>query len=172
MCSRANFTSWGQGASLALVDCPFSDGVTIKMSYRVDVLLHRPALHPIFSYFLHDLSPWRYMSRCFLVALCRLVLWRVNLKVATKRHLHQQLKIPGSFRAKLAHEGHNSLKLSFTNIWALRSNFVIVNLSLNQTLLTFLLYLGNPRLKLSWELTKKKQDLTQVSIILMVSTEI
>ena len=104
VCSRASLTSWGQGASLALVDCPFSDGVTIKMSYRVDVLLHRPALHPIFSYFLHDLSPWRYMSRCFLVALCRLVLWRVNLKVATKRHLHQQLKIPGSFRAKFAHE--------------------------------------------------------------------
>ena len=30
--------------------------VSIKMSYRVDVLLHRPALHPIFSYFLRDLS--------------------------------------------------------------------------------------------------------------------
>ena len=35
-------------------------------------------------------------------------------------------------------ESHNSLQLSFTNIRGLRSNFV-VNLSLNQTLLTFLL---------------------------------
>ena len=26
------------------------DGVTIKIPYGVDVLLHRPALHPIFSY--------------------------------------------------------------------------------------------------------------------------
>ena len=36
-------------------------------------------------------------------------------------------------------ELHNSLKLSFTNIGVLRSNLLIVNLSLNQTLLTFLL---------------------------------
>ena len=34
-------------------------------------------------------------------------------------------------------ESHNSVKLSFTNIQGLRSNFV--NLSLNKTLLTFLL---------------------------------
>ena len=31
-------------------------------------------------------------------------------------------------------EVHNSLKLSFTNIWRLCSNFVDVNLSLNKTL--------------------------------------
>ena len=31
-------------------------------------------------------------------------------------------------------EVHNSLKLSFTNIWHLCSNFVDVNLSLNKTL--------------------------------------
>ena len=41
----------GEGASLALLVHPSSDGVTIKMSYGVDVL-HRPALHPIFSYWL------------------------------------------------------------------------------------------------------------------------
>ena len=35
--------------SLALVGHPTSDGVIIKMPYGVDVL-HRPALHPIFSY--------------------------------------------------------------------------------------------------------------------------
>ena len=39
----------GKGASLALVGHPSSDGVTIKMPYGVDVL-HRPASHPIFSY--------------------------------------------------------------------------------------------------------------------------
>ena len=33
----------------ALVGHPSSDGVTIKMPYGVDVL-HRPALHPIFFY--------------------------------------------------------------------------------------------------------------------------
>ena len=37
------------GASLALVGNPSSDGVTMKMPYGVDVL-HQPALHPIFSY--------------------------------------------------------------------------------------------------------------------------
>ena len=49
MSSGASLTSLGESASLALVDHPFSDGVTIKMPYEVDVL-HRPALHPIFSY--------------------------------------------------------------------------------------------------------------------------
>ena len=39
----------GEGDSLALVGHPSSDGVTIKMPYRVDVL-HQPASHPIFSY--------------------------------------------------------------------------------------------------------------------------
>ena len=39
-----------EGASLALVGHPSSDGVTIKISYGVDVLLHQPASHPIFSY--------------------------------------------------------------------------------------------------------------------------
>ena len=42
-------------------------------------------------------------------------------------------------------ESHSSLKLSFTNIWGLLSNFVdskFVNISLNQTLLTFLLCAG------------------------------
>ena len=45
----ASFASWGEGASLALVGHPSSAGVTIKMPYGVDVL-YRPALHPIFSY--------------------------------------------------------------------------------------------------------------------------
>ena len=47
--SRVSLTSWGEGASLALVGHPSSDGVMIRMSYGVDVL-HQPASHPIFSY--------------------------------------------------------------------------------------------------------------------------
>ena len=46
--SGASLTSWGEGASLALVGHTFSDGVTIKITYGVDVL-QRPASHPIFS---------------------------------------------------------------------------------------------------------------------------
>ena len=34
----ASLTSWGEGASLALVGHPSSDGVTIKMPYGVDAL--------------------------------------------------------------------------------------------------------------------------------------
>ena len=44
-----SLTSWGEGAPLALVGHPSSEGVTTKMPYGVDVLC-RPALHPIFSY--------------------------------------------------------------------------------------------------------------------------
>ena len=47
--SGASLTSWGEGASLALVGHPSSDGITIKMPYGVAVL-HRPASHHIFSY--------------------------------------------------------------------------------------------------------------------------
>ena len=47
----ASLTSWGEGASLALVGHPSSDGVTIKVLYGVNVL-HLPASHPIFSYWL------------------------------------------------------------------------------------------------------------------------
>ena len=47
--SGVRLTSWGEGASLALVSHPSSDGVTIKMPYGVDAL-HRPVSHPIFSY--------------------------------------------------------------------------------------------------------------------------
>ena len=43
MSSRISFTSWGEGASLALVGHPSSDSVTIKVTYWVDVSLHRPA---------------------------------------------------------------------------------------------------------------------------------
>ena len=36
MSSGASLTSWGEGASLALVGNPSSDGVTIKMPYPRD----------------------------------------------------------------------------------------------------------------------------------------
>ena len=45
MSSGASLTSWAEGASLALVGHPSSDDFMIKMSYGVDVLLHRPASH-------------------------------------------------------------------------------------------------------------------------------
>ena len=47
----------------------------------------------LFGFLRLDLSPWRYWNRCFLVALCCLIVRRPNLKVATKRLLHQQVKI-------------------------------------------------------------------------------
>ena len=50
MSSGVSLTSWGEGASLALFGRSFSDDITIKIFYGVDVLLHRLASHPIFSY--------------------------------------------------------------------------------------------------------------------------
>ena len=47
---RVTFTLWGEGASLALIDHPSSDGVPIKILYGVDVSLHHPSLHPVFWY--------------------------------------------------------------------------------------------------------------------------
>ena len=47
--SGISLTSWGEVASLALVEHPSSDGVTMKIPYGVDVILHQPVLHPIFS---------------------------------------------------------------------------------------------------------------------------
>ena len=38
--SGVSLTLWGEGASLALVGHPSSDGITIKIPYEVDVLLH------------------------------------------------------------------------------------------------------------------------------------
>ena len=49
--SGAPLTSSGESASLALVGNHSRDGVMIKMPYGVDVL-HRPASHPIFSYWI------------------------------------------------------------------------------------------------------------------------
>ena len=53
MSSGVSLISWGEGTSLALVPHPSRDGVTIKILYGVDVLLHL-FLHlaPIFFYWL------------------------------------------------------------------------------------------------------------------------
>ena len=48
MSSGVSLTSWGEGASLALVGHPSSDGITIKIPYGVDVSLHLPASYPSF----------------------------------------------------------------------------------------------------------------------------
>ena len=47
-------------------------------------------------------------------------------------------------------ESRKSLMLSFMNIRSVRSNLLIVNISLNQTLLTFLLYMWDKSGWLNW----------------------
>ena len=49
-------------------------------------------------------SPWGYMDRCSLIALCRLIVRRPNFEVATKRLLHQHVKILSSFSVMLRME--------------------------------------------------------------------
>ena len=46
--SWVSLSLWEEVASLAMVGYPSSDGATIKKTYGVDVLLYRPAMHPIF----------------------------------------------------------------------------------------------------------------------------
>ena len=47
--NRASLASWGEGASLALVAHPSSDGVTIKMGYDgVDVFTLTSFVHHLF----------------------------------------------------------------------------------------------------------------------------
>ena len=50
MSNVVKLTSWGEDTTLALVGNPSSGGLKTKISYGVDVLLHRPNLHPIFHY--------------------------------------------------------------------------------------------------------------------------
>ena len=45
-----------------------------------------------FGFVRPDLSPCGYWNRCFLVALCCLIVRRPNLEVATKRLFHQEVK--------------------------------------------------------------------------------
>ena len=68
-----------------------------------------------FGFLRPNLSPWGYVNRFFLVALCCLIVRRMNLEVATKRLLHQLVKIPGSFSAMFVH-GSVPLQL-FRVVW-------------------------------------------------------
>ena len=51
--------------------------------------------YPFFGFLRPDLSPSAYGNKCFLVALCHLIVRRTNLEVMTKRLLHPQVKIAG-----------------------------------------------------------------------------
>ena len=112
-----------KGASLALAGHTSSDVVTIKIPYGVDNLLHRPAVHPFFSYWVGQNWIWilsveiglrrlpvvlavisvdAYSFLVFSDLTRRLedagigVFWLLpNLEAATKRFLHQQVNIPG-----------------------------------------------------------------------------
>ena len=108
--SWVSLTSWGEGASLALVGNPSIDGATIKMLYGVDVL-DWPALHPIFpnglvkiesGFIVRSVETFSDLT-ChledtgigfWLHYVCHQRVRRPNLDVATKRFLHQQVKIP------------------------------------------------------------------------------
>ena len=51
--------------------------------------------YPLMLYIRLDLSPEGYKNKCFLVAMSCLTVRRPNLQSATKRFLHQQVKISG-----------------------------------------------------------------------------
>ena len=48
--SGVSLTLQGEGTSLALAGHPSIDDITIKIPYVVEVLLHQPVSHSIFSY--------------------------------------------------------------------------------------------------------------------------
>ena len=101
-----------------------SDGVTIKISYGVDVILQWSRFesldqlrltwyclvvdvtnvdsYPLSGFPRPDLSHWGYRNRCLMVAQCHLVVKRTYLKEATKRLLHQQVKYQGSVSAHVS----------------------------------------------------------------------
>ena len=56
MSSGVSLTSWGEGASLALDGHPFSDGITIKIPYGLDILLHLPLLRKDSIIHMHGLA--------------------------------------------------------------------------------------------------------------------
>ena len=59
------------------------------------VAVIRADAYPFFGFPIPQLSPRGHRNRCFLVALCHLIVRRPNLEVVTKRLLHQQVKILG-----------------------------------------------------------------------------
>ena len=64
MSSRASLTSLGEGASLALVGQPSTNGIN-KNTLGVDVLLHQTVSHPIISYWVGlEVCPYSYFRWC------------------------------------------------------------------------------------------------------------
>ena len=94
----------GEGASLALVGNPSIDGATIKMLYGVDVLDFRIGLVKIeFGFIVRSVETFSDLT-ChledtgigfWLHYVCHQTVRIPNLDVATKRFLHQQVKILG-----------------------------------------------------------------------------
>ena len=71
-----------------------------------------------------DLSPWRYRNRRFLTALLFLIVNTPNLKVATKRHLHQWVKEQGYYEC---HATHRNVSLRvFPVVWIFRESLGVV----------------------------------------------
>ena len=99
--SRASLTSWAEGNSLALVGNPSSDGVMIKNTIWGRCFTTSTSLAP--HIFLvgwlgqtdSDFIVRWVTNKCFLVALCHLIVRRPILEVATRRLLYQLVKILG-----------------------------------------------------------------------------
>ena len=56
--SGVSLTPWGEGVSSALVGHPSSGGITIKIPYGVDVLLHQPASQLVVAVISIDTYPF------------------------------------------------------------------------------------------------------------------
>ena len=72
-CLAASALSQGQNvpSGLDLVFHPSNDGLTIKIPYRVDFLLHSPASHPIFLYWVGQNWVW-FLDKCIKTFFSRL----------------------------------------------------------------------------------------------------
>ena len=65
-----------------------------------------------------------YKNRCFMVAMCYLIVRRPNLEVVTKRLLHQQVKILEKFRVIFVY-GSVSLQLVHV-VWIFRRSLAVI----------------------------------------------
>ena len=70
---QGQFYLMGESAFLALNGHPSSDAFTIKIPYEVDVLLHRPASHPVFSHWVVKTKS-DFIVRSVEIGLCRWML--------------------------------------------------------------------------------------------------
>ena len=77
--SRVNITSWVSITLRYLFSCSWLFfSVTIKIPYDIDNLLHRPALHPIFTHFSESESSYPLMLNLFWVSQTWLVPVRIQ----------------------------------------------------------------------------------------------